>query len=101
MKTIRIKIIKDFIIEGVLTVGFILCATLLSLWIGCAVYVGLFAIYAAINYKSIAGLFKKVFKKKKAVAESQTGTGETVPFEEESEADAIINETVENEEDKR
>ena len=101
MKTIHIKIIKDFIIEGVLTIGFILCATLLNLWIGCAVYVGLFAIYAAINYKSIAGLFKKVFKKKEAVAESQTGTDETVPFEEESEADAIINETAENEEDKR
>lgn len=101
MKTIRIKIIKDFIIEGVLTVGFILCATLLSLWIGCAVYVGLFAIYAAINYKSIAGLVKKVFKKKKAVAESQMGTDETILALEKSEADATFNETAENEEDKR
>ena len=53
------------------------------------------------NYKIYDENSKQVFKKKKAVAESQTGTGETVPFEEESEADAIINETVENEEDKR
>lgn len=67
MKTIHIKIIKEFFIEAVMTVGFILCASLLSLWIGCAVYAGLFGIYAAINYKSIVALFRKVFRRKKAL----------------------------------
>ncbi|MDE7083209.1 MAG: hypothetical protein K2O89_05885 [Clostridia bacterium] len=64
LKTIHVKIIKDFIIEAVMTVAFILCATLLSLWIGLAVYCGVFAVYAAINYKSIINLFRKVFKRK-------------------------------------
>ena len=69
MKTIHVKIIKDFIAEGVMTVGFILCASLLSLWVGCAVYVGLFIVYAAINYKSIAALFRNIFKRKKPTVE--------------------------------
>ena len=66
MKTIRIKIVKDFIIEAVMTVGFILCATLLSLWIGLAVYAGLFVVYAAVNYKYIVAIFRQVFKRKRA-----------------------------------
>lgn len=69
MKTIHVKIIKDFIAEGVMTVGFILCASLLSLWVGCAVYVGLFIAYAALNYKSIAELFRSIFKRKKSTVE--------------------------------
>ena len=47
LKTIHIKIIKEFIFEAVMTVGFILCASLLSLWIGLAVYAGLYLIYSA------------------------------------------------------
>lgn len=68
MKIIRVKIVKEFIVEGAMTVGFILCASLLSLWIGCAVYAGLFIVYAAINYKSVVALFCKVFKRKKSKA---------------------------------
>ncbi|MDE7379632.1 MAG: hypothetical protein K2N14_01145 [Clostridia bacterium] len=64
MKTIKIRIVKEFIMEAVMMVGFILCATLLDLWIGCAVYAGLFAIYALINYKSIAAIFKSIFRRK-------------------------------------
>ena len=64
LKTIHVKIIKEFIIEAVMTVAFILCASLLSRWIGFGVYCGLFAVYCAVNYKSIAALFKKVFQKK-------------------------------------
>ena len=67
LKTIHVKIIKDFIIEAVMTVGFILCASLLSLWIGLAVYCGMFAIYGAINYKSIAAIFRKIFKRKEKI----------------------------------
>ena len=33
LKTIKVKIVKEFIIETIMTVGFILCASLLSLWI--------------------------------------------------------------------
>ena len=65
LKTIHVKIIKEFIIEAVMTVAFILCASLLSRWIGFGVYCGLFAVYCAVNYKSIAVFnFKKSFQKK-------------------------------------
>lgn len=63
LKTIHVKIIKDFIIETLMTVGFILCASLLSLWIGLAVYSALFVCYCIINYKSLLELFRKIFKK--------------------------------------
>ena len=69
LKTIHVKIIKDFIIETVMTVGFILCASLLSLWIGMAVYGGLFVVYCIINYKNLKELFGKIFKKKNVVKE--------------------------------
>lgn len=65
LKTIHVKIIKEFIIETLLTAGFILCASLLSLWIGLAVYSALFAVYCAINYKSLKNLFCKIFRKTK------------------------------------
>lgn len=65
LKIIRVKIIREFILEGLMTIGFILCASLLSLWIGFAVYCGLFAVYAAVNYKSVMSLLKG-FKKNPA-----------------------------------
>ncbi len=64
LKTIKVKIVKEFIIETIMTVGFILCASLLSLWIGMAVYSGLFLLYCALNYKSIKAMFNRVFKRK-------------------------------------
>ncbi|MDE6790748.1 MAG: hypothetical protein K2J61_03395, partial [Clostridia bacterium] len=76
MKTIHVKIIKDFIAEGVMTVGFILCATKLSLWIGCAAYAGLFIVYALFNYKSIVALFKNRLRKK-SPAVSETAQSDT------------------------
>ncbi len=72
LKTIHVKIIKEFIIEAVMTVAFILCASLLSRWIGFGVYCGIFAVYCVINYKSIAALFKKVFRRKAAIAAQTT-----------------------------
>lgn len=65
LKTIRVRIVGEFIIETVMTVGFILCASLLDRWIGFGVYCALFAVYCAINHKSIAALAEKVFKRKK------------------------------------
>lgn len=64
LKTIKVKIIKEFVFEAVMTVGFILCTCLLSLWIGMAVYSGLFLLYCALNYKSIKAIFNRVFKRK-------------------------------------
>ena len=64
MRIIKIRIVKEFIIEGIITVSFILCSTLLSRWMGCAVYAGLFTIYAALNHKSIGELFGRIFKRK-------------------------------------
>ena len=63
-RILRIMLIKDFIIEAVMTVGFILCASLLPRWWGMLAYFCVFAIYAAINYKSVAALFKRLFKRK-------------------------------------
>ena len=80
MHTIKIKLIKEFIIEGIMTIGFILCASLLSRWIGCAAYAGIFVVYAAINYKSIGELFKKILKRKKIAVQVSENNDETVDF---------------------
>ncbi len=88
MKTIRIRIIKEFIVEGVMTVGFILCASLLSLWIGCAVYAGLFVVYAAVNYKSVASLFRKIFKRKSSPAVAGQVENEEIQTENEQTSEA-------------
>jgi O-antigen/teichoic acid export membrane protein len=63
LRIIHVVIIKEFIIEALMTVGFILCASLISLSIGCLVYTGLFLIYCAFNYKSIIVLFKNIFSR--------------------------------------
>ncbi len=75
LKTIKVKIIKEFIVEAVMTVGFILCASLLSLWIGMAVYVALFAAYCLFNYKLFVSLFKRKGKTAE-VAQSEQTTAE-------------------------
>ena len=60
MRTIHVKIVKDFFIEFAMTIGFILCASFLSLWVGFAVYAGLLAVYAIINYKSILAIIRRI-----------------------------------------
>lgn len=64
LRTIHVKIVKEFIIEAVMTVGFILCASLLNLWIGCAAYGGMLLVYAIINYKSVIALMRKLLRRK-------------------------------------
>ncbi|MDE7257389.1 MAG: hypothetical protein K2N50_05490, partial [Clostridia bacterium] len=78
MRTIHVKIVKDFIIEAVMTVAFILCASLLNLWQGCLAYLGVIAVYCAVNYKSIAAMFKTLAKRKSAapVSEGQSADKE-------------------------
>lgn len=66
LKTIHVRIIKDFIVETFMTVGFILCAKLFSLWIGLAAYSVLFVCYCIVNYKNLLNLFGKIFGKHKS-----------------------------------
>ncbi|MDE5618779.1 MAG: hypothetical protein K2I79_04765, partial [Clostridia bacterium] len=61
LRVIKTKLVKDFIIEGAMTAGFILAASLLNLWMGCLVYCAMFALYCLINYKSIAATLKLIF----------------------------------------
>ncbi len=71
MRTIGIKIVKEFFIEAVMTIGFILCASLLGLWVGFGAYFGLFALYCVLNYKSIMEIFGKLFGKKKVGVDAE------------------------------
>ncbi|MCI8613319.1 MAG: hypothetical protein HFE48_06450 [Clostridia bacterium] len=65
LRVIKVRIVKDFIFEAIMTVGFILAAVLLPLWMGCLVYAGLFVLYGIANYKSIVQLFKQIFARRK------------------------------------
>lgn len=65
LRVIKVRIVKDFIFEAIMTVGFILAAVLLPLWMGCLVYAGLFVLYGIANYKSIVKLFKQIFARRK------------------------------------
>ena len=73
-RIVHVNLVKDFIIEAIMTVGFILCAWLLNLWIGCLVYFGLVVVYCAIYYKSIKVIFGRVFKRKKNSALNEPST---------------------------
>lgn len=64
MRVIRVKIVLDFFYEAALTVGFILVASLLSLWWGFLAYLGLYIVYCLLNRKAIAGLMGKVLRRK-------------------------------------
>ena len=65
LRVIKVRIVKDFIFEAIMTVGFILAAVLLPLWMGCLVYAGLFVLYGIANYKSIVKLLKQIFARRK------------------------------------
>ncbi|MCD8372247.1 MAG: hypothetical protein LUD27_02985, partial [Clostridia bacterium] len=58
MKIIGVKFIKEFIFEFLLTAGFILAAYKLGLLWGFLAYLAMFAVYCAVNYKSVAEIFK-------------------------------------------
>lgn len=63
-KIIHVNLIKEFIVEAIMTAGFILCASLLPLWWGCLAYFGIFVMYAILNYKSIVTFFKSSLKRR-------------------------------------
>ncbi|WP_251615610.1 lipopolysaccharide biosynthesis protein [Pumilibacter muris] len=71
LKTIRVRIVADFIVEAFMTAGFILCARLLNLWLGCLVYLGIFAVYCVINRKAVSAVLGRIFKRKKEEKETE------------------------------
>ena len=71
MRVIRVRIVKEFIFEAVLTVGFILIASYLDLLWGFLAYLGLYLVYCACNFKTIAALCKKIFRRGKKPAEAE------------------------------
>ena len=69
-KIIKKNIIKDFVIELVMTIAFIVAVRYLSLWWACLAYACALIVYVIIYRKSIAALFKTVIsmlKPKKAL----------------------------------
>ena len=68
MRIIKVRIVKDFIFEALLTVGFILVASLLALWWGCLAYFVLFAVYCLLNYTAIFNLFRRVVRRRAPAA---------------------------------
>lgn len=67
MRTIRVRVVKDFFIEIAMSAGFIAIVTSphLTRWWGCLVYAGVLAVYCLLNYKSIAALVRKLLRKEK------------------------------------
>lgn len=63
LRIIKVKIIKDFIIELVMAVGFILAVQLLEFWWGCLAYGILYLCYCAVKHKAIASLAKTIFRR--------------------------------------
>ena len=69
-RIIKKNLVKDFIIESVMTVGFIVIVKLLDLKYGCIAYACAFLLYCAVNYKYLVSLFKKLFKRNKKLSQS-------------------------------
>ena len=68
MRLINKVYIKEFIIELIMTIAFMLIVEFLSRWIGLAVYAAIVAVYLLINYKNIIMIFnmaKSLIQRKK------------------------------------
>lgn len=59
-KVIHKSFWKDFIVEALMTAGFIVSVRVFSLLIGCVVYSGFLIVYMVINRKEIATMFQTV-----------------------------------------
>jgi O-antigen/teichoic acid export membrane protein len=66
MKLISSYFYTDFIIEGVMTVIFILCARMFSLQTGCLIYICALIIYAYVYRRNIKEMTAKIFSKVKS-----------------------------------
>ncbi|MGM9608604.1 MAG: hypothetical protein ACI3XE_00100 [Eubacteriales bacterium] len=59
-KIIHKKFYKEFALEFLMAIGFIVSVQFFSLWIGCAVYAAMLVVYLAINRKSLAVILQTV-----------------------------------------
>lgn len=57
-RVIRKSFCKEYVIESLMTAGFIASVRLFSLWVGCAVYAGLLVVYFIINRKSVIAMLQ-------------------------------------------
>ena len=60
MRILGQRFVLDFFIEIGMAVAFVLCAQLLSLWIGCLVYGVTFVAYLLLSYKKLAGTWQSI-----------------------------------------
>ena len=64
MRTIKVRIVKEFFYEAALTAGFILIAHYLDLLWGFLAYLGLFLIYCVLNFRTIGALFRRLLRRR-------------------------------------
>ncbi len=81
---IKKRIVIQFIWEALMTVGFILVVALLSRWWACLAYGVLFLAYAAVNYKTVLGFAKKVFRRKSLNTLPEVDGADEVPVKKDS-----------------
>lgn len=60
MRTIKLRMALDFIVEILMAVGFMLIASLLPRWWGCLAYAGLLAVYCVFYRKAFKNLLSTV-----------------------------------------
>ena len=60
MRTIKLRMVLDFIVEILMAVGFMLIASLLPRWWGCLAYAGLLAVYCVFYRKAFKNLLSTV-----------------------------------------
>ncbi len=89
-KIVGVKLYKNFIIEIIVTVGFIASAILFDYLIGFAIYFGLFAVYCLVNIKELKMVFKSFFKKKKGEQNVQLSEEDIQEIETEKEPEIAV-----------
>lgn len=64
LKTIKVKIVKDFIVEAIMTVAFIIAVYYFSLWWAALAYFCVFIIYCILNKRKLTAMLKMVCRRK-------------------------------------
>ena len=60
MKVMKVRIVKDFILELTVSIGFIACVWAFSRWIALLSYCGVLAVYFLCNYQQVLELVKRL-----------------------------------------
>lgn len=63
MREIGIRFVADFLIEAVMTVCFVVCAMLPTMWLGCAIYGGILLVYSLRYKNNLKSMFERIRKK--------------------------------------